>query len=262
MQDLNISLIQSALHWHDIDANLAMFEEKIWQIDAPTDLILLPEMFNTGFTNETKKLGEHMNMKTFRWLKQQAGQTGAVVVGSYIVFEKGQYFNRLLWMQPDGQFYYYDKRHLFRMANEHHFFGAGQQKTIINYKGWNICPLICYDLRFPVWSRNRWTATAADYDILIYVANWPAARRSAWNNLLQARAIENLCYSVGLNRTGNDGNDIAYVGDSALIDPKGNYLLKLGEEEAIVTTTLDFQSLKEYRAKFPAQLDADDFQLL
>ncbi len=263
MQNLNISLIQSVLHWQDIDANLAMFEEKIWQIEENTDLILLPEMFNTGFTNETHKLGEVMKLKTFRWLQQQAAQTKAAIAGSYIVKEAGSFYNRLIWMEPDGNYYQYDKRHLFRMANEHHYFAAGEEKIIVTYKGWKICPLICYDLRFPVWSRNvTKDEVANEYDLLIYVANWPSARQTAWNTLLQARAIENLSYVVGLNRTGVDGNKISYNGDSAFIDPKGNYLKKLSDREETVTISLDYQRLADFRKKFPAHLDADDFNII
>lgn len=260
MQNLTISIIQSNLHWHDVDANLAMFEEKIWQIEKQSDLILLPEMFNTGFTNETVKLGEVMNMKTFRWMKQQAAQTNAVVAGSYIVREGKQFFNRLVWMLPDGNYRTYDKRHLFRMANENKYFDEGAERLIVNLKGWKICPLICYDLRFPVWSRNVWiNPQEPDYDLLIYVANWPAARTFAWDILLQARAMENLSYVVGLNRVGEDGNGIKYDGHSAVIDPKGNYLKKLDNSQGICTSELDYAAMVNFRKKFPAQQDADRF---
>jgi len=260
---LRVTLIQSELYWHNIDANLAMFEEKIWQIGEETDLIILPEMFNTGFTREAEQLAEPMNSKTFRWMRQQAMQTKAVVTGSYIVKENGHFFNRLIWMEPGGNYDFYDKRHLFRMSNEHHTFSAGHALLIKKLKGWLICPLVCYDLRFPVWSRNRMVhENTLKYDLLVYVANWPAARSAVWYTLLQARAIENLSYVIGVNRIGTDGNDIAYDGKSAVIDPKGNALFYKEEDNAIHTTSLDYENLAAYRKKFPAQLDADSFTLL
>lgn len=261
MQDLTISLIQSPLHWQEVDANLAQFEEKIWQISGKTDLIMLPEMFNTGFSMAAEKLAEPMNSKTFRWMKQQAAQTGAVVVGSFIVKEEGEHFNRLLWMEPDGQYATYDKRHLFRMADEHHHYNMGSKRLIKELKGWRICPLVCYDLRFPVWSRNLTDEGELAYDLLLYVANWPQARVQAWNILLQARAVENLCYVAGLNRVGEDGNGIAYNGCSAVVNPKGQRLFFAEEQEAIHTLRLSGEELQRYREKFPAQLDADRFRL-
>lgn len=258
MENLRVTLIQSELHWQDKAANLAMFEEKIWQIKETTDLIILPEMFTTGFTMEAKKMSEPMNLTTFKWMKQMAAQTQAVITGSYIVVAGGKYYNRMLWMEPDGQFDYYDKRHLFRMADEHKIFSAGQRQVIKTWKGWKIMPLICYDLRFPVWSRNVNLA----YDLSIFVANWPKVRRSAWNVLLQARAIENLCYTIGVNRVGLDGKDIAYSGDSAVVDFKGNHLFQQANEEIIQTLSLDKSALERYRMKFPAHQDADSFRIL
>lgn len=256
-ENLRITLIQSNLHWQNPEANLAMFEEKIWQIDGKTDLIILPEMFNTGFTMNAAAVAEPMNLTTFKWMKQQAAQTGAAVTGSYIVKEGSNFFNRLIWMFPNGQYQAYDKRHLFRMANEHHTFTGGNTRTIINWKGWKLCPMICYDLRFPVWSRN----IALDYDCLFYVANWPAARSSAWNILLQARAVENLAYCIGVNRVGKDGNDIPYNGCSAAIDPKGQRIFYQEDEEVIQTIELSYSELQRYRKKFPAHLDADNFSV-
>lgn len=256
---LNVTLIQSDLHWQNREANLAMFEEKIWQIEEPTDLIILPEMFNSGFTMEAEKNAEPINFTTFKWMRQQAQQTGAVVTGSFIVRENNHYFNRLIWMQPDGEFDFYDKRHLFRMANEHEHFSAGEKRIIKTLKGHRICPMICYDLRFPVWSRNT---KNLDFDVLIYVANWPQARSSAWNTLLKARAIENLSYCIGVNRVGEDGNGIAYSGNSAVIDPKGHEIFHQENTEIIKTVTLDFEELNRYRTKFPANQDADSFELL
>ncbi|MCU0445053.1 MAG: amidohydrolase [Microscillaceae bacterium] len=255
---LTLTLIQTSLHWQDAAANRAMLEEKIWQIGQSTDLIILPEMFTTGFTMQASELAEPMNLHTFKWLKQMAAQTNAVIMGSYIVQENGQYFNRLVWMQPNGEFAHYDKRHLFRMAEEHQTYTGGTKKIIQNLKNWRICPLICYDLRFPVWSRNL----NLEYDMLVYVANWPQARNVAWRTLLQARAIENLSYCVGVNRVGTDGKGIYYSGDSAVIDFKGTHLFQKADEEAIFTITLNKNELLEYRQKFPANLDADKFAIL
>ncbi|MBD0257717.1 MAG: nitrilase family protein, partial [Cytophagales bacterium] len=192
MNDLRVTLIQTALHWESPEANLAMLEEKLWLIGEPTDVVVLPEMFTTGFTMNAPALAEPMNLTAFKWLKGQAARTGAVVTGSYIVKENGRYFNRLVWMQPDGVYYVYDKRHLFRMAHEHDTYAAGRERLVVEWKGWRICPMVCYDLRFPVWSRND---ARAPYDLLLYVANWPGIRRSAWKTLLRARAIENLAYT-------------------------------------------------------------------
>lgn len=262
MQDLNVTLIQSELYWQNIDANLAMFEEKIWEIGQSTDLIILPEMFNTGFSMEVQKLAEPMNSKTFRWMKQQAAQTQAVVTGSFIVREGNRYYNRLIWMEADGTYAYYDKRHLFRMAGEEKVYSAGNKQLICELKGWKICPMICYDLRFPVWSRNRQMGDESlQYDLLLFIANWPAARIEAWNTLLQARAIENLSYVAGVNRTGQDGKNIDYNGCSALVDPKGQLIYKEENQEAVQTLTLAYEPLSRFRQKFPAHLDADRFRL-
>lgn len=259
---LKISLIQTDIHWHSIDANLAMLEEKIWQIGEETDLIVLPEMFNTGFTNSAKELAEPMNSKTFRWMKQQAMQMQAVVIGSFIVKEKSQFFNRLLWMEPNGAFDFYDKKHLFRMSKEHEVFSSGKEKLIKSWKGWRICPLICYDLRFPVWSRNYPDSKGELlYDLLIYVANWPAARSEAWKTLLKARAIENLSYVAGVNRVGEDGNKVTYNGNSIIADYKGEVVFSAVDQEVITTYTLSKPELVAFRKKFPAYLDIDPFLL-
>jgi omega-amidase len=255
MQDLTISLVQSNLHWQDIGANLAMFEEKIWALSGKTDVIVLPEMFSTGFTMHGESLAEPMNSRSFKWMKQMAAQTKALILGSYIVKEGGEMFNRLIWMQPDGKYYHYDKRHLFRMAEEHKHYSAGTKPLIAEWKGWKICPLICYDLRFPVWCRNVDNA----FDLQLFVANWPQVRVSAWDALLKARAIENLSYVIGVNRVGDDGNGISYNGHSAVIDPKGNYLSGPLEKDEIQSITLSMTELKEFREKFPTHLDADKF---
>ncbi|TAH29831.1 MAG: amidohydrolase [Cytophagales bacterium] len=254
---MNITLIQTHLYWQDVIANLANLEEKIWQIKSKTDIIILPEMFTTGFSMEAEKLAEVPNLTTFKWLKQMASQTNACVMGSYIVKENGHYFNRLIAMLPDGNHYQYDKRHLFRMANEYENYTLGTQKIIFEWRGWKICPQICYDLRFPVWSRN----INNEYDILIYVANWPAARNRAWNVLLPARAVENWCYVAAVNRVGEDGKGLSYSGDSQIADFKGDILWHNANDEIIVSYDLDKSALEEYRKKFPAYLDADQFEL-
>ncbi len=263
MQDLRITIIQSDVHWEDIGANLAMFEEKIWRIGEPTDVIILPEMFTTGFTMNASKLAEMMNMRTFKWMKQMADQTGALVLGSFIAHVHDRFYNRLLWMEPGGNFKTYDKHHLFRMAEEHQVYTPGESLLIGHWKGWNICPLICYDLRFPVWSRNRWNHSLkkTSYDLMVYVANWPKVRISAWETLLKARAIENLSYVVGVNRVGSDGNSVEYSGQSSIMNPKGESIFSVEEIEAIRTTTVSANSLQAYRDKFPAFMDADDFSI-
>jgi omega-amidase len=256
MQNLKIALIQSDIHWHQVNANLAMFEEKIWELKETVDVIVLPEMFQTGFTMNTA-LAEPMNLTTFKWMKQMAAQQDAVITGSYIVKSDGKVFNRLIWMQPDGLYETYDKAHLFRMSKEDQFFAEGKARLIVEWRGWKICPMICYDLRFPVWARN----TNLEYDLLLYVANWPAVRISAWDALLKARAIENLSYCAGLNRVGNDGDQVHYNGHSAVYGPKGEELIFTENEETKIVE-LKKDLLVQYRAKFPAQLDADAFKLL
>ncbi len=291
MYDLSVTLIQTDLYWENPTANLANLEEKIAQISTQTDLIILPEMFNTGFSMNAKSVAEPMNFTTFKWLRQQAKKANSVVTGSFIVKEGEQYFNRLIWMRPDGSYAKYDKRHLFRMGNEHLTFTGGTERIIVELKGWKICPLICYDLRFPVWSRqgrkekgieaqsevesNRTLSIEAErrphrsgtppasntYDLLIYVANWPSVRSQVWDILLQARAIENQSYCIGVNRVGNDGMGLNYSGNSAVIDFKGNQSFYQKDTEVIHSQTLKYQELVDFRTKFPAYLDADDFTI-
>ena len=258
MQNLSLALIQSPLHWESPAANRAMFEEKIWQMDKAVDVIVLPEMFTTGFTMNAKALAEPMNLHTTKWMKQMAEHTKASVCGSFIVQVDGVFYNRFLWMNEDGSYKSYDKKHLFRMAGEDEVYGNGSEKLIVNYKGWNICPFICYDLRFPVWSRN----VTCEYDVLIYVANWPAPRANAWNTLLKARAIENASYAIGVNRIGEDGLGITYAGESAAVDFKGVDIVNMKNEEGIAYVSLSGQELNDYREKFPAWKDADDFRLV
>ncbi|WP_296702608.1 amidohydrolase [Algoriphagus sp.] len=259
---LTIALIQTSLFWKDKTSNLAMLEEKIWEIKEPVDLIILPEMFPTGFSMDASELAEPMNLLICKWMKQMAAQTKAVITGSAIISERGQFFNRLLWVTPEGKVSYYDKRHLFRMAKEDETFTPGQKFAVFTLNGWKICPQVCYDLRFPVFSRNTWKGEEAAYDFMFFVASWPAVRTSAWDALLPARAIENLCYVAGVNRVGKDGNGIDYVGHSGVFDFKGNDLSQTEKEiEKIEIFHLEAASLESYRKKFPAWMDADAFTI-
>ena len=262
-EDLKIAIVQTNLYWQDIQSNLSMLEEKIWQIEEKVDLIVLPEMFNTGFTNNTS-LAEPMNLTTTKWLKMMAKQTGAAITGSILIVENNQFFNRLLWVEPSGKILKYDKRHLFRMADEHMYFSQGIEQIIIDYKGWKIKPLICYDLRFPIWARNKFDLTnhQYDYDILLYVANWPQARHQIWQTLLSARSIENLCYVIGANRIGLDGNNIMYSGGSNIFFPNGSSINNNQDNDFIIINTIEKQFLNQFRKQFPSLLDADIFQLI
>ncbi|MBL4736176.1 MAG: amidohydrolase [Flavobacteriales bacterium] len=257
MQDLKVAAIQSSLFWESVDENLGAFSERIENIDSDPDLILLPEMFSTAFSMNSASLAESMGGKSMSWMAGKAAQTKAVVCGSLIIEEDGQYYNRLIWMRPDGTHVHYDKRHLFRMMDEDQSFSPGSQRIVVGLNGWKICPLVCYDLRFPVWSRN-----SDDYDCLLYVANWPEPRREAWRILLRARAHENQSYVIGLNRVGEDFNGIAFAGDSVILDAKGGVISEADQStETIVMGTLSYSELEEFRAKFPMQLDADRFSL-
>lgn len=256
MQDLIISLIQSDLYWEQPDANLAMFEEKIWQIEE-TDLIVLPEMFTTGFSMNAAAMAEPVGGKTFRWMRQMAKQKNAAVTGSYIVKEGGQFFNRLHFVYPDGSLEKYDKKHLFTLAGEDESYTAGEQRLIVEFKGWKIHPMICYDLRFPVWARTRSSEESLyEYDLLIYVANWPEPRINAWDALLKARAIENLSFCVGVNRTGTDAFPKDYPGHSGIYSYDGEQL-GFSTSEEIISATLSSESLAKFRERFPFQRDAD-----
>lgn len=266
MKDINVTIIQVPLAWEDKERNLELFSQKIESIKERTDLIVLPEMFNSGFTMNTADIPETMEGNTVKWLNDIAIKKKVVICGSLIIEENGEFYNRFIWAQPDGIIFKYDKRHLFRMAGEHHHFAAGKQELIINYHNWNFKPLVCYDLRFPVWSRNkrqrRDTSFIPSYDCLVYVANWPERRSYAWKNLLIARAIENQCYVIGVNRIGNDGNDISYSGDSCIINPKGEVISAISaHEEKTETVSLSFSELAEFRKAFPVIEDADDFEI-
>ncbi len=258
-KDLTITTIQSNLFWEDIEKNLNMFSEKISVINEKTDLIILPEMFTTGFSMSTEKFAEKMDGRTVSWMKEKAKEKNCVVTGSFICTENDKYYNRLVWAKPSGTYSTYDKRHLFSMAEENKYYTAGDKKIMEKINGWKICPLICYDLRFPVWSRNT---NKHKYDLLIYVANWPERRSHPWKTLLLARAIENQSYVVGLNRVGNDGNEIYHSGDSAVINAKGEIISSTQpNEEKTETITLSYSELQEFRKQFPVLDDADEFHL-
>ncbi|MFT4736940.1 MAG: putative amidohydrolase [Cyclobacteriaceae bacterium] len=254
---LRVTIVQEDLYWENIEANLAHLEEKIWSHEESSDLIVLPEMFTTGFSMNPASLAEPRNSKTFRWMKQQAEQHKAVVCGSYIINEDAKYYNRFYAVYPNGQFLHYDKRHLFTLAGES-CYEAGIERKFFVVKGFNIMPNICYDLRFPVWSRQQLTH---EYDLLLYVANWPAPRIAAWDTLLKARAIENLSYAAGVNRVGRDGAEKMYVGHSNAYDYLGQPFLDLQEEAFINTVTFDLQKLDQFRADFPFHQEADQFEM-
>jgi omega-amidase len=257
VRDLSLSLVQTPLHWHDPAANRTALESLLDTNTADSDLVVLPEMFTTGFTMDARAQAETMQGDTVAWLREQSAARGRTLTGSLVIEDQGRYFNRLVWMPPDGDGGWYDKRHLFRMAGEHETYSAGQARRVFRLGDWRVLPLICYDLRFPVWSRG-----ADEFDLLLYVANWPRARRSAWTTLLPARAVENLCYSAGVNRVGSDGKGIDYAGDSGAWDFFGNALVDTGDATGVFTVTLDGTALTRYRQKFPAYQDADRYSLV
>ena len=226
MNDLKVIIIQSDLAWENPTANLNNFDAKINSISEKTDIIVLPEMFNTAFSINPAKCAETMYGATMKWIQHKAKEKNCVIVGSILINENGDFYNRMVWIQPDGSHFTYDKRHLFRMSDEYKLFNGGNNRTIIEYKGWKINLLICYDLRFPVWSRNTYKDGNYEYDLMIYVANWPASRSFIWQTLLKARAIENQSYVIGVNRVGDDGFNTPHSGDSMIIDPVGNVIYK------------------------------------
>lgn len=254
MQDLSITLIQTHLIWEDIDANLALFNDLIDDIREPTDLVILPEMFSTGFSMNAGKLAEEMSGRAVAWLRRKAAEKNTEIAGSLMVKDGGRYFNRLVWARPDGSTVTYDKKHLFRYAGEEKVYTAGRRLVTMNLNGWRIRPFICYDLRFPIWVRNLGPA----YDLAVFVANWPARRAAHWRALLRARAIENQSYVAAVNRVGTDGNGFEYSGHSALVDPTGNVLFEEENRACTATLLLKKDLLTDYRAKFPAWMDADD----
>jgi omega-amidase len=258
MSTLRVSLVQQPLLWQDAAANRARFEELLRPLAGQTDLIVLPETFTTGFSMAVERLGEPPGGPTTQWLRRLAGALDAAIIGSVITQDGGHYYNRLLWVSPQGELRHYDKRHLFRMGKEHEHFTAGRTAWSVRWRGLSICPLVCYDLRFPVFSRRR---PELEYELLLYVANWPAPRADAWRQLLRARAIENQAYVVGVNRVGKDGHDVPHNGDSAVIDFRGSTLTDAGNVAALLTVELPREPLIAFREKFPAHLDADRFTL-
>ena len=252
-----VSSIQQDLQWEDSVSNLKKFEVQLAQLHPSVDLVLLPEMFTTGFTMHPEGVAEPMEGPSHQWMKRQAKAYGAVFCGSLVIEEAGKYFNRLLWVDPGGQTSYYDKRHLFSLVGEEKIYRPSTSRApIFEWKGWKICPLICYDLRFPVYSRN-----SEGYDLLIYVANWPSRRAFAWQTLLRARAIENQAYCIGVNRIGTDANGIAYQGDTMVLDFKGETIAHIAHKPQVVQVELDLQELSEFREKYAFLKDQDEFDI-
>ncbi len=263
MHHLSVHLIQSSLHWEDIDRNIDMFSERIRTIASAPDVIILPETFTTGFTQQPHEVAEPMEGKTMQWMQQIAADKQCVFTGSIVICEKENYYNRLIWMPPDGNYRWYDKKHLFTYAGEDKHYTAGNSILIVELKGWKIMPLICYDLRFPVWSRNRHDPQRGfAYDCMLNVANWPGSRSHVWRILLMARALENQSYVIGLNRIGEDNNNILYTGDSAVISPKGENLSNImPSKEQDETVVMPRCALDSFRDKFRAWADWDRFRL-
>lgn len=257
MDKLTLTLVQSNLEWQQADANRDILAGMLAGHDDKTDLVILPEMFTSAFTMENGAIAEDWPGETVDWMLEIARDRDAAVCGSIAVNDAGRRYNRLVFMTPEGNVVYYDKRHLFRMLGEHTRYAAGEERAILVWRGWRIYPLVCYDLRFPVWCRN---SPELAYDLMLFLANWPGARNAHWQTLLKARAIENLACVAGVNRIGHDGNGIDYVGHSMVVDARGETLLDAGEDAGIHTITLDKTALVEYRQNFPAHLDADAFE--
>ncbi|MCT8339624.1 amidohydrolase [Flavobacteriaceae bacterium TK19130] len=255
-EKLSVTLLQKELHWEDPEANRTMFSKALASLQEQTDLIILPEMFPTGFSMHAEALAEPTEGPSMKWMQQQAKKNECAITGSVIVEDDRNFYNRLYFVFPDGTFSTYDKKHTFTLAGEHKVYSAGEKRVTVDYKGWKICPLVCYDLRFPVWARNT-----DDYDLLLYVANWPAKRVAAWDALLKARAIENMSYCIGVNRVGKDGNDHEYVGHSAVYDVLGERISKNWEGEFIETVTLEKQHIATLRDQLRFLQDRDAFHL-
>lgn len=262
---MKVSILQSSLLWENAEQNRANFGRKTDELIGKTDLVVLPEMFTTGFSMRAAELAEPMTGPTMVWLADTAEKTGAAVVGSFICTEAGQHFNRLVFMRPDRTFDTYDKRHLFGLAGENEHYAAGKKRLIVEWKGWRICPLVCYDLRFPAWSRNSisnsLTRENSPYDLLIYVANWPIRRSHHWKSLLLARAIENQSFTLGVNIFGTDGTGMEYSGDSAIIDFGGQVICQISGQEGMYTAELSLANQQHYRQQLPFLQDADFFTL-
>jgi predicted amidohydrolase len=258
MDNLKITLFQGYLFWENIDKNLQNIALRLSGIREKTNLIILPEMFNTGFSMNAGKLAEPMGGKTMKWMHKIAHQYDCVITGSIIIQDKQKYYNRLIWMRADGTYEWYDKRHLFTMANEHQTYTAGKKKLIVKLNGWNICPMICYDLRFPVWQRN----VNGEYDLLLIVANWPERRSLHWRTLIPARAIENQAYVIGVNRVGHDGNEVYHSGDSTCIDPNGKVVYYKRDEEDLYTFSIIADEVQKIRRALPFLKDEDEFNII
>jgi len=258
MPDLTVTLVQTELEWEDAAANLRRFDRLIGGLETATDLIVLPEMFATGFSMNAVALAQDMSGTAVGWLRETARRTGAVVVGSLIIADAGRYYNRLCWARPDGTLETYDKKHLFGYAGEDRIYTAGSAALLVELKGWQVRPLVCYDLRFPVWVRN---GHPADYDLALFIANWPQKRAVHWKALLQARAIENQCFVIGVNRIGCDGNGLYHSGDSSIIDPAGMVLFQNAHAPCVFTQTLARDRIDTCRGEFPVLRDADQFAL-
>ena len=264
MSTLKISAIQADLVWQNKSVNLQRFSDKISGLKGKTEIVVLPEMFSTGFNTDPEGLAEHMDGTTVQWMKAQAASNRIILTGSLIIEDGGKYYNRLLWILPDGQVGTYDKRHLFGFAGEDEKYASGNRRLVASVKGWKINLLVCYDLRFPVWARQSVPSIGSkdlEYDVLIYVANWPDKRSHAWKTLLQARSIENQCYTIGVNRVGKDAKGLQYNGDSMVVDPMGEIQhLSTGKEE-VFTCELDKERLQEIRSKLPFWKDRDPFHI-
>jgi predicted amidohydrolase len=262
MSSLTLSLVQTALVWEDKAANLQLLETQLASLRGKTQVVVLPELFSTGFSMQTQVLAEPMNGPTVQWMRTMAQQYQLIITGSVMIQEEGLFYNRLIWMLPTGELGHYDKRHLFAFAGEDRYYSRGNKRFIASANGFKINLQICYDLRFPVWSRQQATDGQPEYDLLIYVANWPERRRLAWMSLLQARAIENQCYVIGVNRVGEDGHQIYHSGDSMVIDPLGEVLFTKKDEACVHTLTISKEQLQAYRRQFPFLRDGDAFELL
>ncbi len=261
MNNIKLAALQYDIAWQNPATNRAHLDTLLEEIDPTIDLILLPEMFNTGFSTASDNFAESMDGETMNWISNWAKKLNAVMSGSLMIADQDKRVNRMVWVKPDASVEYYDKRHLFRMAGEHEHFDAGAAQKIVHLKGMRFCLQVCYDLRFPVWSRNRFTQGEYDYDCIIYIANWPSPRANAWRDLLRARAIENLSYCIGLNRVGTDNNGMTYLGDSCVLDYKGLDLARADDGPAVIYAELSADGLKQFREAFPVGMDADDFTL-
>ena len=255
---MRLALVQPDLAWQAAELNRGRLQQSLLPLKGQTDLVILPEMFTSAFAMGSGAIAEVHPGPTLGWMQTMARELDAAITGSVAVTDNGQRYNRLYFVKPDGSTAYYDKRHLFRMLDEHKRYGAGSRKLLVEWRGWRILPLVCYDLRFPVWSRYT---EDQPYDLLLYVANWPAARNQHWRTLLQARAIENLAWVAGVNRIGRDGNDLDYLGHSAVVNPQGTEVLQAAAAAGVYQCTISLDESQQWRQRFPAWMDSDAFTL-